>query len=137
MMKTHTLRVTALAAATVFCASFQPSVSYAEKPTPGFNHTIPEQIMTPNTVNTRIGDLHFYDGMPDKVTLAKVFDNLDFIRGIDVFLNFIPASSIEAMRVGFMSIGADRSNKVLMFDDLILQITRRTKLCLNLFFLAF
>lgn len=38
--------------------------------------------------------------MPDKATLAKVYDNLDFIRGVDVFLNFVPATSIEGIRLG-------------------------------------
>ena len=37
-------------------------------PTPGYNHAIPEQIMTPDTVNTRIGALTFFDGLPTKET---------------------------------------------------------------------
>ena len=32
--------------------------------TPGFNHKIPEKIMTPDTVQTRIGTLKFVDGVP-------------------------------------------------------------------------
>ena len=80
---------------------------------------IPSQIMTPNTVSTRIGDLKFYDGIPTKETLAKVYDNLDFIRGIDVFLNFIPATSVEGIRLGMKSVGVDQSNEVLIFDDLM------------------
>jgi hypothetical protein len=80
---------------------------------------IPSQIMTPNTVSTRIGDLKFYDGIPTKETLDKVYDNLDFVRGIDVFLNFIPATSIEGIRLGMKSVGVDQSNEVLIFDDLM------------------
>ncbi|MDX2319301.1 MAG: DUF1254 domain-containing protein [Moritella sp.] len=87
--------------------------------TPGFNHKIPEEIMTPNKVETRLGELNFYDGIPTQATLDKVYDNLDFIRGVDVFLNFIPATSIEGIRLGFKSLGADDSNEVLVFDNLM------------------
>ena len=91
----------------------------AEQATPGFNHKIPEYIMTPNTVNTRLGELSFYDGLPDQKTLAKVYDNLDFMRGVDVFLNFIPSTSIEGIRMGMDELGVNASNKVAIFDDLM------------------
>jgi len=115
-MKRITLSTTSLVAATLLLAA---PVSYAEKPTPGFNNKIPEQIMTPNLVKTRIGDLNFYDGMPDKATLTKVYDNLDFIRGVDVFLNYVPATSIEGIRLGSVSLGGDASHKVIVFDNLM------------------
>ncbi|QFU24237.1 DUF1254 domain-containing protein [Shewanella eurypsychrophilus] len=87
--------------------------------TPGFNQKIPEEIMTPNRVETRIGELNFYDGIPTDETLTKVYDNLDFVRGIDVFLNFIPATSVEGIRLGFKSLGVEDSNEVLVFDNLM------------------
>ena len=36
------------------------------------------------------------DPLPTKETSQKVYDNLDFMRGVEVFLNFVPAASIEA-----------------------------------------
>jgi len=51
----------------------------AEEPTPGFNTKIPESIMTPDTVETRIGTLKFFDGIPTKETSALVYNNLDFL----------------------------------------------------------
>ena len=63
--------------------------------TKGYNQKIPESIMTPDKVETRLGTLEFYDGMPTDETAQKVFDNLDFMRGVEVFLNFIPATSGE------------------------------------------
>ncbi|MCK5188676.1 MAG: DUF1254 domain-containing protein [Methylococcales bacterium] len=103
------------------CATTPPTsiTSANNKVTPGFNYKIPEQIMTPNKVKTRIGDLNFYDGIPTQETLDKVYDNLDFVRGVDVFLNFIPATSIEGLRVGLKSLGVDDANEVLIFDDLM------------------
>ena len=75
----------------------------AEDPTPGFNTKIPESIMTPDTVETRIGTLKFFDGIPTKETSALVYDNLDFLRGVESFLNGVPAASIEGMRLGTVS----------------------------------
>ncbi len=49
----------------------------------------------------------------------KVFDHLDFLRGVEVFLNCIPAASIEAMRLGFLSQGIDACNKLLIMDELL------------------
>jgi hypothetical protein len=39
---------------------------------------IPPEITMPNTVETRLGTLKFFDGFPDDATVAKVYDNLDF-----------------------------------------------------------
>jgi hypothetical protein len=37
---------------------------------------------TPDTVETPIGTLKFFDGFPDDATVQKVHDNLDFQRGV-------------------------------------------------------
>jgi hypothetical protein len=87
--------------------------------TPGFNNKIPEVIMTPDTVDTRIGTMNFFDGMPDAATVQKAYDNLDFMRGVEVFLNFIPATSIEGIRLGMAEVGATKSNQCVIFDKLM------------------
>jgi hypothetical protein len=92
--------------------------AYAQTPTPGFNTTIPPEIMTPDTVETRIGTLKFFDGFPTKETGQKVYDDLDFIRGVEVFLNFVPAASIEAIRRGSESVGLKKSNQVIITEQL-------------------
>lgn len=43
---------------------------------------IPAEITTPNSVKTRIGTLDFFDGFPDERTTELVYDNLDFMRGV-------------------------------------------------------
>ncbi len=80
---------------------------------------IPEKILTPDRVESKLGNLTFYDGMPTKETVSKVYDNLDYMRGIDVFLNFIPATSVEAMRLGMLDLGLDKCNKVVVMEDLM------------------
>jgi hypothetical protein len=97
----------------------QITYAVAQNPTPGFNYQIPEHIMTPDTVETRIGELNFYDGIPTDETITKVYENLDFYRGIEVFLNFVPATSIEGVRLGMKELGADYYNEVIVFDDLM------------------
>jgi hypothetical protein len=44
---------------------------------------IPAEITTPDSVDTRIGTLEFFDGMPDAATVQKAYDNLDFIRCVE------------------------------------------------------
>ncbi|WP_439135312.1 DUF1254 domain-containing protein [Pseudomaricurvus sp.] len=75
--------------------------------------------MTPDTVETRIGTLKFFDGIPTKETSALVYDNLDFLRGVEAFLNGIPAASVEGLRLGSASLGATNSHQVVYFDKLL------------------
>jgi hypothetical protein len=91
----------------------------SQEVTPGFNYKIPESIMTPNKVDTSIGELDFYDGLPSKETSEKVFDYLDTARGVQVFLSAIPMASLEAMRLANIDMGVASSNKVMIFDDLM------------------
>jgi hypothetical protein len=90
-----------------------------EQPTPGYNTPIPAKIMTPDRVETRIGTLEFFDGLPTKETAQTVFDNLDFMRGVEVFLNFIPATSLEGMHQGMVDMGVTASNKVVIMYKLM------------------
>ena len=52
----------------------------------------------PDRVETRLGTLPFTDGFPDDATVEKVFDNLDFQRGVQAFLTAMPAASLAASR---------------------------------------
>ncbi len=90
-----------------------------EQATPRFNHRIPASIMTPDSVETRIGRLEFFDGFPTDATAETVYDHLDFMRGVQAFLSFVPAASLEAMRVGNERLGVTAPNKILIFDDLL------------------
>ena len=41
----------------------------AEEATPGYNNKIPESILTPDTVETMVGTLEFFDGIPNEKVL--------------------------------------------------------------------
>ena len=47
--------------------------------------TIPPALITPDKIETRIGPLQFNDGAPSAETAEKVYDTLDFTRGLDAF----------------------------------------------------
>jgi hypothetical protein len=87
--------------------------------TPNYNNKIPDSIMTADHVETPIGDLHFYDGMPDPATVQKLQDNLIFMRGVEAFLSGIPATSIESIRRGFSQVGIKQASDVIIFDRLM------------------
>jgi len=91
----------------------------AHSQTPGYNTEIPKQIMTPETVETRLGTLKFQDGMPDAETVKLAYDSLDLMRGAETFLNGIPATSIEGIRRGLVSTGLDAAHKVGYFGQLM------------------
>jgi hypothetical protein len=75
--------------------------------------------MTPNKVERRIGTLEFFDGIPTKETAALLYDNLDFLRGVETFLNGIPTTSVEGLRRGQAALGAKNSNQAVIFDQLM------------------
>ena len=85
------------AAAAPAKAPAAPTAKYAAK--------VPASVTTPDTVQTRIGTLKFSDGLPDADTVKKVYDNLDFVRGVEAFLLGMPAASVQAMRRGFIEGG--------------------------------
>src|SRR3954463_16114603 len=93
-----------LGAATLLILSAGSPVG-AQLPKMEMTTEIPPSLVTPNTVETRIGTLKFTDGFPDDATAAKVYDNLDFQRGIQAYLAALPAVSIEAFLKGFSEFG--------------------------------
>ncbi len=87
--------------------------------TPNFNTVIPEKVMTPDRVSTRLGTLEFFDGMPTDATASTLLDHLTFLRGVEVFLNTVQVASLEAVRIGLGEIGATAANQVVIYDDLM------------------
>jgi len=118
-MKINRNRVVAAFAISLMLTAADSPAFAQDAPTSGFNNKIPDQIMTPDQVETRLGTLNFVDGVPTPETTQLVYDNLDFLRGIEVFLNFIPAASIEAIRLGNAELGAKNSNQSVIFDQLL------------------
>jgi hypothetical protein len=99
---------------------------------------IPPSITTPDSVDTRLGTLKFFDGFPDDATVQKVYDNLDFERGVQAFLTAMPAASVYGLREGLRSQGADNQTVLIMenlMDSKSLFLTPNTETVYNLMWL--
>lgn len=97
------------AAALVLCGMLQAQVSPETMKT----------ISTPDkSAKTRIGVLEFRDGMPSTKTAQALWDELDYVRGVDAFMNGYAAVSQWAIQAGFQEQGI-KDNEVLVFSKLM------------------
>ncbi len=70
-------------------------------------------------MHTRIGTLQLIDGFPTDDTAKRVYEHLDFIRGVDAFLTTLSGASLVALRRGFRDAGVDSNDVVGIFDGLM------------------
>jgi len=73
-------------------------------------------LSSPDRVESPFGALDFFDGVPTPETVSTIYDALDLVRGIEVFLNGVPGASLVAMRRGMRSIGIT-SPQVIGYTD--------------------
>lgn len=111
-MPVDVIKTTALATAALICAS-GPAFTQAQTPRPADMTKETLAVSTPNALNTRIGPLQFNHGRPTPKTAEQLYDHLDFMRAVDVFLNALPGASLQAMRRGQRSMGAADSSFVI------------------------
>ena len=100
-LKSRLIVLTAAITVTVIaCGTSESSTGGGATASFAMTTAIPPEIMTPDRVDTRIGTLSFFDGMPDAPTVETVYDHLDFLRGVEVFLNAMSGASLYAYRRG-------------------------------------
>ena len=80
---------------------------------------IPSGITTPDIVSSSIGELKFLDGAPLPQTAELIYENLDRMRGVEVFLKCMPAASVRELMLGPVELGADAYNKVMITENLM------------------
>jgi hypothetical protein len=85
---------------------------------PGVSAETLKSISTPDQVESRLGTLEFDDGAPSEETAALLYDNLDFMNGVQAFLGGIPGASLVALRRGFLSAGVE-DNSFTLFSELM------------------
>lgn len=78
-----------------------------------------KSLSIPEKVETSIGALEFFDGVPVGDTVSTIYDNLDRMRGVEVFLDNVGGVSINSVLDGLAGEGADASNKVAIFEQLM------------------
>ncbi len=69
------------------------------------------------TLDTRVGQLEFKAGYPEKATVQKLYDELDFQRAVQAYLWALPMASYGAMADAHKALGAD-SHTVVIADKL-------------------
>jgi hypothetical protein len=94
------------------------ATAWAEPPKMKMTTEVPPGIATPDKLETRIGTLNLFDGVPTEETAQKVYDNLDFQRGVQAYLSSIPIASMAGMRKGLLGFGPANTT-VLLFEDLM------------------
>jgi hypothetical protein len=78
----------------------------------------PPGIASPDRVETRLGTLKFFDGFPDKASVEKLYDNLDFQRAVQAYLLALPPVSQAANRNPIRALGPV-SGTVPIFEQLM------------------
>jgi hypothetical protein len=73
---------------------------------------------TPNRVDSRLGTLDFNDGAPSEATAALLYDNLDFMHGVQAFLGALRGASLASVHRGHLSVGVE-DNSFLLFSELM------------------
>jgi hypothetical protein len=79
---------------------------------------IPEGIVTPDNLETSIGMLRSFDGVPDHETTQLIYDNLDLQRATQGFLSTLQVASLNAMEKAMSSFGPPNTT-VLLFEELM------------------
>ena len=77
----------------------QPSQQYK------FSTRIAPGVAIPDTVESRLGTLKFFDGFPDDASVEKLYDNLDFQRAVQAYLLALPPVNQLANRKGVLEVG--------------------------------
>ena len=95
------------------------TAAWAASPKMKMTTDIPKAFTAPDKVETSIGTLKYFDGVPTKESTKAIYDYLDTSRAVNVYLNSIPALSVNALREGQAAVGADTSNKIAIWDSLM------------------
>lgn len=110
-----------VAACAVVCSLLGCATTPAAEPGPERERyaPTPESIRTPPEVETRIGTLRFFDGLPDADTVEAVYEHLDFVRAVRTYLQSIPGVSMMAMREGMDDAGMLPNYTILLTESLM------------------
>ncbi len=78
-----------------------------------------KSLSMPNKVDTAIGKLEFFDGVPTDSTVETVYDNLDRMRAVQAFLDNVGALSVYSVIAGNAGIGLTQPNQIAVAEKLL------------------
>lgn len=119
-MKSHRFRpIVVLALIALFTpASWAQDDAGPEPPRMKMTTELPPGITTPDEIKTRLGTLNFFDGVPDKMTVQKVYNFLDFQHAFQAYMSGVQIASMDAIRKGLLEFGPANQTAVL-FEELM------------------
>ena len=79
---------------------------------------VPSSITTPDVVQSKIGRLEFADGYPTAETATRLRDEMNYLHGVQAFMNSIQGVSLWALRKGFADVGIV-DNEFILFSELM------------------
>ena len=77
-----------------------------------------QSIITADKVESSIGTLTYKDGAPSADTVAKAYDYLDLMHGVEAFVNAYQGASVAAIFKGLEDAGVP-NNTALIFSELM------------------
>ncbi len=89
----------------------QPAEKVAQK-TYKMTTQTPEDVLIPDEVETRLGTLKFFDGVPTAETAQLIWDNQDFSRAVECMIMNTPAASLVGFRRGIREYGPDNETAI-------------------------
>lgn len=109
MNKTRSVFV-ALAAALAIASTAgstlaQPLTGAPAPPAFKFTTPMPQGVVVPDSIDTRLGTLRFLGGVPDQASTDRIYDNLDFQRAVQAYLLALPVVNQMANRAGILAMG--------------------------------
>lgn len=111
-MMNHKILTTFLAGALATASGAQ------EVPVMQMTTEVPDGITTPDNIQTRVGELNFFDGVPDVESAEKIYNLLDFTHAYQAVLDGTKIASMEAMRNGILEFGPANTTAIL-FEELM------------------
>ncbi|MGB5872446.1 MAG: DUF1254 domain-containing protein, partial [Bacteroidota bacterium] len=100
------------------CTSDSGGPTQSDVPTYAMTTDIPPQITTPDRVQTSIGTVEFFDGVPIGNTKEMLYDFVDRGRAVEAFINMTPAASMYSLRQGHRDLGLTKSHQILIAEQL-------------------
>ncbi len=95
-------------------------VSANAETSPKYNANIPDEIITPNNVESQyLGEMNYVDGAPTEETLNKARDFVDTANAVRLFLSGIPIASIQGLLTGHASIGMKPNQTIAISEGML------------------
>ena len=72
---------------------------------------------TPSSVEARIGELEFQQGVPTKPSVKKLYDEMDFQRAVQCYLWAVPMVAFEEFKQAEHQNAGSKSGDIVVYDD--------------------